>query len=97
HEPGLPVADTRAGGTGTAPRIRMYQALAALTPVVNPAPVAAALSPARVPAGSAQFSLTVTGSAFNAFSVVRLNGLDRPTAVVNTHAVRATIPASDVA
>src|SRR5207245_2076922 len=96
QQTGLPITDTRAGGSVTAPRIQIYQALAALVPVVNPPPSATALSPAHVAAGTAAFSLTVTGSTFNAFSVVQWNGANRPTTVVNIHTLRAAIPASDV-
>jgi subtilisin family serine protease len=97
RQTGLPITDTRAGGTVTAPRIRLYQALAALTPVVNPPPTATALSPSRVPAGTAAFTLTVTGSGFNASSVVQFNGVARTTTVVSTHALSAAIDAADVA
>jgi subtilisin len=97
QQTGLPITDTRSGGSVTAPRIRIYQALASLTPVVNPPPMAASLSPARVPAGSASFPLTVNGSGFNAFSTIQFNGVTKSTTVVSTLALKATIDAGDVA
>ena len=97
QQTGLPVTDTRSGGSVTKPRIRIFEALATLTSVTNPAPVATALSPARMPAGSADFSLTVTGSGFDAFSKVQWNGVNRPTTVANVRTLRATISAGDVA
>jgi len=97
QQTGLPVTDTRTGGTVTAPRIRIFQALGALTTVVNPPPTAASLSPQHVAAGSASFPLTVNGSGFDAYSVVQFNGVTKPTTVVNTQALQATIDAADVA
>jgi subtilisin family serine protease len=93
---GKPITDTRPGGTVTAPRINVYEALASLVPINNPAPAVTTLSPAHAHATGPAFTLTVTGSGFNAFSVVRWNGADRPTKVVNVNTLEAAIPESDI-
>jgi subtilisin family serine protease len=94
---GTPITDTRPGGTVTQSRIKVFDALQALAPVSNPAPDITALSPSRGRAGAGPLSLTVTGTGFDAFSVVRWNGVARPTAVGSSTSVQATISASDLA
>ena len=96
RQTGLPVADTRFFGTATIPRERVFRALATLVPVTNPSPVITSLAPSRVRAGSGGFTLTITGSGFDAFSVARWNGAARPTTVVSTTQIRASIPATDL-
>src|SRR5262245_30255262 len=96
RQTGLPIADTRSAGATTTPRLRLFQALASLVTVANPAPDISALSPAGARAGDAGFSLTVTGSRFNAFSVVLWNGLARPTTVVSSSTLEAAIPSTDL-
>ncbi len=96
RQTGQPITDTRAGGTVTAPRVSVFEALTTLVAVENPAPVATAVSPAGTAAGTAAFVLTITGSGFNAFSVVKWNGDDRPTTVVNTRTIKASISSADV-
>ncbi|OFW25350.1 MAG: hypothetical protein A3H97_06430, partial [Acidobacteria bacterium RIFCSPLOWO2_02_FULL_65_29] len=93
---GTPITDTRAGGSVTAPRIGVFEALASLVPIDNPSPVITALLPDRAHAAGPSFTLTITGSGFNAFSVVRWNGEDRPTTVVNVTTIRAQISESDI-
>ncbi|HEU4453409.1 MAG TPA: IPT/TIG domain-containing protein, partial [Longimicrobium sp.] len=66
-------------------------------PGPNPAPVVAAVSPGTVQAGSAEATLTVTGSRFVAQSTVRLNGADRPTEFVSATELRARLTAADLA
>src|SRR4029077_17466598 len=61
----------------------------------NPAPVLASISPTHARANT-PVSLTIAGSGFDAFSVVRWNGQDRPTSLVNTHSLIASIPATDL-
>jgi subtilisin family serine protease len=91
---GLPVTDMRAvTPTVTVPRIRVFQALASLTTVTNPAPTLTAVAPTHARAGAAA-TLMLTGSGFDAFSVTTLNGANMPTTVVNTTTIQATIPAS---
>ena len=65
--------------------------------VVNPAPTISSASPLSVTAGDPDFSLTVSGTAFNSASRVRWNGSDRPTTFVSSTQVTATISASDIA
>jgi subtilisin family serine protease len=94
---GLPITDNRfwAPGTSTAPRIRVFQALGALTPVTSPEPAIASVAPLRVRAG-ATATVTVTGSGFNGFSVVQWNGAAQPTVALSNTQVRATIAAADL-
>lgn len=65
---------------------------------LNPAPqLSGNLSPASTVAGSAGFSLTVTGSNFSPTCVVLWNSVRRPTRIVSSAQVVATIAPSDVA
>jgi hypothetical protein len=68
----------------------------AITPV-NPVPTITSLNPATVTAGSAPFTLLVTGTNFVNGSVVRWNGADRPTMFVSSTQLSASISAPDVA
>ncbi|CAN5484457.1 hypothetical protein BH10ACI4_BH10ACI4_09170 [soil metagenome] len=61
------------------------------------APVVSSVSPATVTAGSANFTLTVTGSGFVSGSAVQWNGNGRTTTYVSATQITAAIPASDVA
>ena len=61
------------------------------------APVIAGLDPTAAAAGSPDFVLTVYGAFFVGSSVVRWNGEGRVTVHVNDTALRAWIPAKDVA
>ena len=88
---GQPISDTRLGGTATIPRVRLFEALSTLAPVENPQPVVTSMSPTSGRAGMPSLTLTLTGSGFDGFSVVRWNGLDRPTTVVNTTTIQAAI------
>jgi hypothetical protein len=63
----------------------------------NPVPSIGGLNPARIGAGSAAFTLTVTGTGFVPSSVVRWNGAARPTAFVSSTQLSASIAAADVA
>lgn len=62
----------------------------------NPFPAISSMSPASIMAGSAAFTLTVNGSNFVAGSVVKFNGISRPTTFVNSTQLMAVIPSSDV-
>jgi subtilisin family serine protease len=96
RQTGLPIADTRPGGTATVPRISVFEALSTLAPIVNPQPVVTALSPTSGRSGQASLTLALTGSGFDGFSVVRWNGSDRLTTVVNTTTIQAAITAADL-
>ncbi|MFZ5877417.1 MAG: beta strand repeat-containing protein [Nitrospirota bacterium] len=63
----------------------------------NPVPTTGSLSPTEATAGSAAFTLTVTGTDFVAGAVVRWNGVDRATTVVSATQVTAEIVAADIA
>ena len=63
----------------------------------NPVPAVSGLVPSSATAGGAGFTLTVNGSSFVSGSVVRWNGADRATTVVNATQLTATIPAGDIA
>jgi hypothetical protein len=65
--------------------------------VNNPIPSLSSISPASVSAGSAGFTLTLTGSNFIPGSVVQVNGVTRTTTFVSGTGLTAQIPASDVA
>ncbi len=61
------------------------------------APTITAISPGAILAGSANFTLTVTGTNFVPTSKVRWFGADRPTTFVSATELQATIGASDIA
>lgn len=63
----------------------------------NPSPRTVSLSPTSLPAASGGFTLTVNGSGFVSGSVVRWNGSDRPTTLVSSVQLHASISASDIA
>ena len=63
----------------------------------NPAPVVSSLSPATASAGSAAFTLTLTGAGFIRGSEVRWNGAARTTTFAGATSLTAAIPASDLA
>jgi hypothetical protein len=54
------------------------------------------ISPTSVAVGSPAFTLSVSGSNFNASSVVNFNAQSVPTTFVNSTALTASIPATDV-
>jgi hypothetical protein len=65
--------------------------------VANPVPGVLSLSPSSVTAGAAAFTVTVSGNGFVNTSVVRWNGVNRPTTFVSAMQLQASISASDVA
>ena len=94
---GLPINDNRiwASGTVTVPRVRVFQALASLTPVTSPQPSITSVTPLRVRAG-APATLTVTGSGFNGLSTLQWNGIAQPTVALSNTQLRATVAAADL-
>jgi len=97
---GLPITDNRLAFLGiveTVPRVRVFEALRTLVPISSPPPTVATLSPTSTRAGSGAFTLTVTGSGFNASSQLQWNGAARSTQVINSTKLTASILASDVA
>jgi len=97
RQTGLPVVDSRSVGGATIPRVEVFKALASLVPVTNPAPTITSLSPTNVLGGSGAFTLTITGTGFDAYSIALWNGSPRPTTVVSTTQLAVSIPASDLA
>ncbi len=63
---------------------------------VNPAPTLTSISPTAVAANSGAFTLTVQGSNFLPGVVVQWNNAARPTTLVNSGQLTASIPASDL-
>jgi subtilisin family serine protease len=98
QQTGKPISDTRLFfGLGTVvPRINLFEALASLVSIPNPEPSITALAPTHAKAGGTPLSLIITGSGFNAFSVAQWNGVPKPTTVINTTTLSATIPLADL-
>jgi hypothetical protein len=63
----------------------------------NPPPSISSINPVRLSAGIGAFTLQVNGGGFVSGSVVRWNGTARPTALVNSSQLNASITAADVA
>ena len=63
----------------------------------NPAPVIATISPNNTVAGSAAFTLTVTGNNFINGSIVRWNGIDLATTFGSASQLTAVVPAPYIA
>jgi hypothetical protein len=63
----------------------------------NPVPTVASLSPSSAPAGSASFTLTVSGTNFASLSTVHWNGSARPTTFVSSTQLQAQITTADIA
>lgn len=81
-----------APGGGTSPT-----ATFTITVPPNPAPILNNLNPNSALAGSAAFTLTLTGTSFLNNSVVRWNGADRTTTFGSSTQLTAQIPAADIA
>ena len=71
---GVPVPDSRFLGVTTVPRVRVFDALATVTPIDNPAPVLTAVTPATARAAMGPVVFTLSGSGFTATSTVLWNG-----------------------
>lgn len=63
----------------------------------NPAPTLTSLDPMSAVIGGAAFTLTVTGTNFNATSIVRWNGTDRATTLKSATQLEAAITMADIA
>jgi hypothetical protein len=63
----------------------------------NPVPVAMSLSPSSIAAGSAGFTLTVTGFNFNEGAVIQWNGAALATVFVSDTELQAAIPSTAIA
>ena len=67
-----------------------------VNPSLRPAPLATSLSPTNANVGGPALTLTVTGSGFISASVVRWNGVARPTTFVSGTSLQAAISAADI-
>jgi uncharacterized repeat protein (TIGR01451 family) len=65
--------------------------------IVYPLPAVTSVSPSGVPAGAANFTLTVNGQGFVPASVVQFNGVSRPTTFVSPSQLTVALAAADVA
>jgi Abnormal spindle-like microcephaly-assoc'd, ASPM-SPD-2-Hydin/NHL repeat len=72
-------------------------AVTSTTTAVNPIPTINSLSPSSATAGSAAFTLTVTGSNFVSGSVVNFGGTAEPVTFVSASQLTAAIPATAIA
>lgn len=91
---GVPITDTRDGapGTTTVPRIRIFKALTTLKDIPSPVPTLTSVTPTTARAGLL-LNLTLTGTGFNAASVVEWNGVDVPTVANSITQITANVPA----
>lgn len=96
RDTGLAIRDDRLFGGSTIPRIRLLRAMATFVPVTNPAPTVSATDPTHVRANSGPLELIVIGAGFSTYSVVRWNGADRPTRLISTTRLEASIAGSDL-
>ena len=65
--------------------------------ITVPVPVLTTIAPSSAAAGSPQFTMTLTGTAFISTSVARWNGVDLATTFVSATQLTAVAPAADVA
>src|SRR5262245_58264706 len=93
QQTGLPITDFRDPSLIAKPRIQIAAALG----IQLPAPVLTSITPTTVNAWGPAFVLTVTGTSFVRSSVVRVNGVSRPTTYVSNTTLTASIPAGDIA
>ena len=70
--------------------------VAKISLAANPAPTLGSLSPTSITASTKGLDLKVVGSNFFAGSIVRWNGVPRPTKVINLYNLVATISANDL-
>jgi hypothetical protein len=65
--------------------------------ITGDAPTVTSINPSTAVAGGPAFTLTVTGTNFNAASIVQWNGTNRTTTFVDATRLTAAIPAPDIA
>jgi hypothetical protein len=63
--------------------------------IATPVPTLSSVAPTSIVVGSPTFTLSASGRNFTGSSVVRWNGVSRPTTFVSPFRLEATIPASD--
>src|SRR4029077_19857998 len=84
-------------GGGASSALSFTVTIPVTNPVTNPVPQVSLLSPLSAPPGSVALTLQVTGSNFNTFSSVLVNGSPIPTIYSSPTQLQATIPASALA
>src|SRR4029077_12941517 len=96
----LTAADVAVSGT---PPITVFNPLpgggisnSSVLTVNNPIPTLTGILPTSATAGDAAFQLVVSGTNFNTGSMVRMNGVDRPTTFVSATQLTAQLAAVDV-
>jgi len=100
-EAAIPASDIAASGTAVVtvfnPPPDGGTSNMAVFNINNPTPALTLLTPSSAIVGGAGFTLTVDGSGFIAASEVQWNGSPRATIFVSSTALKAAIPASDIA
>jgi subtilisin len=91
---GVPVPDSRFFGVTTVPRVRVFDALATVTPIDNPAPVLTSVAPSAVRAAMGPVTFTLTGSGFTASSSVLWNGTPQSSTTFSSTEIRFTAAAA---
>ena len=97
----IPQADIANGGTLTVQVFNPTPGGGTSNPLTlninNPTPRITSISPDAAAAGSAGFTLVVSGVNFVSSSVIRFNGIDLPTTFVTSSQLTAVVPAGAVA
>ena len=97
RQTGLPITDTRPGGSATIPRVKIFDALTSLVPVTHDPPVLTSASPTRLRMGPSPATLTLIGTGFDASSIAYWNGAPKLTSVENSTRLSAQITPADLA
>lgn len=71
-------------GGGTSNRVTMQI-------TANPLPSISSVTPARIPVRSGPLAMVVNGGTFNATTVIRINGVDRPTTYLDSYRVQTML------
>lgn len=90
-------ANVQVQNPGTEAGTSNAKTFAVVQPVANPLPTLSSLEPALVVAGGTGLTLTAHGAGFIPTSVLRWDGVDRPTTYVDQTTLTAIIAAGDVA
>ncbi|MDO8475208.1 MAG: kelch repeat-containing protein, partial [Candidatus Rokubacteria bacterium] len=97
YDPVNQVAVLYGGAIATGSRYDVWSLQLAGSSTPNPVPSITSISPNTIAGGGPSFTLTVTGANFVPDSVVRWNGVARPTTYVRNTQLQASIPAGDIA
>ncbi len=91
---GLSIDKSGTGYTLSATATSVTTGTSAAFNISNPAPSLNTITPNTVCSGSAEFTLALSGSNFNAASTVKINGNDIATTFIDSDSITAVIPAS---